>query len=106
MIDAQFVAPSRITLRGHCLALNYPSRITRYSNGWEVRLEFKPCESIPMLVKDQLPVTDVLAMVLEMLENWHVTEEVNTAQIGRYIVDQENRVQESADRIHREMARG
>ena len=106
MIDVEFVGPGTITLRGRCLALNYPSRITRYSNGWEVRLEFKPCKSIPMLVKDQLPVTDVLATMLEMLENWHVTEEVNTSQIGHYIVDQENRVQESADRMHREMARG
>ena len=106
MIDVQFVATGRVTLRGYCLANNYPSALTRYSDGWEVRLEFQPCKSIPPLVRQHLEVADVMPALAEMLENWHVIEEVNTGEIARYVADQERRVRESADRMHREMQRG
>ena len=40
MIDVQYVGPGRITLQGFCLAA-YNSTLTRYREGWEIRLEFK-----------------------------------------------------------------
>ena len=105
MIDTKFVGPGRITLNGYCFAA-YNSTITRFKEGWEVRLDFAYWlyQQFPFVVSG-LAVADVVPAIQAELERLAITEEVNGPEITRWLEDQEHRVQESVERMKREMSR-
>ena len=79
-----------ITLDGYCLEAYY-STLTRFRDGWEVRLQFRRHVHLGVVKVQGLTMGEVIPTMKRELEGKHIAEEVHEAEISKYLADQEKR---------------